>query len=367
MNLKKTPLYEEHLKSKGRMVPFAGYEMPVQYEGLMKEHEAVRNQVGLFDVSHMGEFLIEGKGAGNFLNHLLTNDIEKLYDGRCQYNLMCYENGTVVDDVIVSQLAEDRFLMVVNAANIEKDWQWISQHKPDDVHLKNISEDFALIAVQGPRSQELMETVLDQSLSELKYYHFQILNGQFESDVFSGAFLSRTGYTGEDGFEILIPNQAAAQLWQDLLEAGQDFGVKPAGLGARDTLRLEATYSLYGHEISDQITGLEAGLGWVIKLNKEEFIGKTALQKEKETGSKRRIKAFEMIDSGIARDHCEVYTVSDQKIGFVTSGTHSPTLKKAIGLVLISAEAEIGEEVFIDIRGKKRRALLVKKPFYKRS
>lgn len=365
-DLKHTPLHAEHLKLKGRMVPFGGYDMPVQYEGLIKEHEAVRNDVGLFDVSHMGEFWVTGAKAKEWLSQMTTNDLSKLFDGRCQYNLLCYENGTVVDDIIISQIAHDTFLIVVNASNVDKDFAWLQKHKPADVTLKNISDDFALIAVQGPKSPELMREVFGKDFAALKYYHFEILKGEGRAPI-GGVFISRTGYTGEDGFEVLVPSAEGVTLWQQLLAKGQKFGVKPAGLGARDTLRLEAAYSLYGHEISDAITGLEAGLGWVIKPEKGAFIGREALLKEKETGSKRKIVGFTLLESAIAREGAEAFAPDGTPIGRVTSGTHSPTLKKALGMALIDSRfAKIGQEFLLDIRGKKKKAVIAEKPFYKR-
>jgi aminomethyltransferase len=366
MTLKRTPLYEDHLKLKGRMVPFAGYEMPVQYSGVIAEHEAVRKAVGLFDVSHMGEFWVTGAGAKAWLNRMTTNDMDKLFDGRCQYNLLCYENGTVVDDIIVSQVSADAFLIVVNASNADKDFAWLQKHKPADVELQNIGDEFSLVAVQGPNSPELMKRVFNRDFSALKYYHFEILPEAGAAPL-AGTFVSRTGYTGEDGFEVLVPNSKAVKLWNDLLAKGTDLGVLPTGLGARDTLRLEAAYSLYGHEISDAITGLEAGLGWVIKPDKGEFIGREALAREKAEGSKRKLVGFEMTESAIARDGAEAYDGSGAKIGRVTSGTHSPTLKKAIGLALIDApSAVVGNKFELDIRGKRKKAVVVEKPFYKK-
>lgn len=370
-DLKRTPLYDEHLKLKARMVPFGGWDMPVQYAGLMKEHEAVRTACGLFDVSHMGEFLVSGPGAEAYLNHVLTNDISKIEDGGCQYTLMCYDNGTVVDDLIVSQINSEKYLLVVNASNIEKDFEWLKSHKPDDVELENLSDDYALIAVQGPKAEKILNIVFGQDFSELKYYGFQ---GVTEGELFSDgnkrsvSLVSRTGYTGEDGFEVLVPNAQAALIWESLLQVGEPEGLQPAGLGARDTLRLEAAYSLYGHEISDAITGLEAKLGWVIKLTKPGFIGKDALAKEKEEGSTRKIAGFELKEGGVAREGYKVFSSDDQEIGFVTSGTHSPTLKKSIGIVLLQKDfAKVGTEVFVDIRGKKKKMEIVKTPFYKRS
>lgn len=372
-DLKRTPLNQIHRDLKARMVPFGGWDMPVQYSGLMQEHEAVRHQAGLFDVSHMGEFLVTGSGALSFLQSMLTNDISKIPVGGCQYTLMCYDNGTVVDDLIVSCVAVDRYFLVVNAGNIEKDFNWLKDHLPQNhVELTNLSADYGLLALQGPQAEKILTEYFKTSFSDLKYYHFQVLGLSYDQ-AFVGdhrlntLLVSRTGYTGEDGFEILIPNAQLAQVWTQLLSLGADFGLVPVGLGARDTLRLEASYSLYGHEISDQITGLEAKLGWVIKLDKTHFVGKESLLKEKNTGSSRKIVGFEMCESGIAREGYKVLTKDGHEVGFVTSGTHSPTLKKSIGLALIKSDlAVIGTELYVDVRGKNKLIKCIKTPFYKR-
>lgn len=371
-NLKRTPLHGDHLKLKARMVPFGGWDMPVQYAGLMQEHEAVRQQAGLFDVSHMGEFLVHGAGALDFLQSLLTNDISKIAVGGCQYTLMCYENGTVVDDLIVSCVAPNFYFLVVNAGNIDKDFAWLQKHKPaSGVTLENISDSYSLIALQGPKSEKILETFFGQSFAALKYYNFQNMGS---SSAFVGehklntTLVARTGYTGEDGFEILVPNSKASSTWDRLLQVGINYGLVPAGLGARDTLRLEAAYSLYGHEINDTITGLEAKLGWVIKFDKADFIGKEKLLNEKNTGSARKIMGFEVTENAIARDGYKILSNSGEEVGYVTSGTHSPTLKKSIGLALVRAElAEVGTELKVDVRGKSKTIKLVKTPFYKRA
>ncbi len=370
--LKRTPLHSDHLKLKARMVPFGGWDMPVQYSGLMQEHEAVRTQAGLFDVSHMGEFLVHGVGALAFLQSLLTNDIAKIAVGGCQYTLMCYENGTVVDDLIVSCVAPNFYFLVVNAGNIDKDFDWLKKHKPaSGVTLENISDAYSLIALQGPKAEKILDAFFGQSFAALKYYNFQNIGS---STAFVGeqklntTLVSRTGYTGEDGFEILVPNSKASSTWTRLLQVGQNYGLIPAGLGARDTLRLESAYSLYGHEINDSITGLEAKLGWVIKFDKTDFIGKEKLLSEKNAGSTRKIMGFELTENAIARDGYKIFANSGEEVGYVTSGTHSPTLKKSIGLALIRTEvAELGNELKVDVRGKNKTIKLVKAPFYKRS
>lgn len=360
--MKRTPLYEDHKTLKARLIPFGGWDMPVQYKGVGLEHLAVREDVGLFDVSHMGEFLVKGTGAKDFLQKVTTNDVAKLYDGRCQYSLMCYENGTVVDDLIVSQVSNNEFILVVNASNIEKDFAWLNQHLSDDVTLENLSDQKALLALQGPKAQNLLNEFLDTDFSGLKYYHFQPAEYQGIN-----LLVFRTGYTGEDGFELMVPAEKASLFWNDLLKKGSVFGIEPIGLGARDTLRLEACFSLYGHEISDAILPLEAGLGWVVKLDKGDFIGRGALIDAKETGLKRKLVALEMVEAGIAREGYEVFQ-EGEKIGVITSGTHSPLSKKSIALALVSAhKAQVNDEVQVNLRGKNRTAKVVKKPFYARA
>lgn len=358
-SLKKTPLSEEHKVLKARLVPFGGWEMPVQYSGVLEEHECVRQRVGVFDVSHMGEFYVTGSGAKKFLNFVTTNDVDKMYDGRCQYSLLCYENGTVVDDLIVNQIGPNHFLLVVNASNIEKDFEWLIKHKPADVEIYNASDETALFAIQGPKSPQVIQAIFDKDFSDLKYYHFTAVKYQG-----ADAFLLRTGYTGEDGFELMVPKKFAVTAWREILAKGLAFGILPIGLGARDTLRIEASFSLYGHEINDQINALEANLGWVVKFNKQDFLGKAKLLQVKEQGPKRKIVGFEMIDAGIARDGFKIF-VNDKNCGHVTTGTHSPTLNKAIGMALISAEHAVpGNEFFIDVRGKLKKAKIVTTPFY---
>lgn len=372
-NLKRTPLHNEHIKLKGRLVPFAGHEMPVQYSGVIDEHVAVRMAAGLFDVSHMGEFLVSGACARDFLQRLTTNDIAQMYDGRCQYNLLCYDNGTVVDDIIVSQITSERYLIVVNASNIHKDFAWLVRHKTAGVELKDLSADLSLVALQGPKSPEIMQKCFGRNFDDLKYYHFTVESTAQNNFLSSGRFqqgeifISRTGYTGEDGFEIMVPNEFAAEWWQNILRAGESCEIKAIGLGARDTLRLEACYPLYGHEISDKIFPLEAGLDWVIKMAKGDFIGRAPLEKVKTEGLKRQLVALDMLEPGIPRDGYRVLSENGEEIGFVTSGTYSPTLKKPIGLALLQSKfATPGQKVFLDIRGKNKQAMVVKKPFYKK-
>ncbi len=363
-NLKKTPLFEEHEKAGARIVDYAGWAMPVEYSGLQKEHEAVREAAGIFDVSHMGEFIIKGKDSEKFLNWLLTNDIPAMKDKQIAYNFMCYENGTVVDDLIVYKHGKEHFLLVVNAANADKDWQWIEEKsKGFDLEIIDNSAQTGLLALQGPLAEKILQKLTKHDLSSLDFFCFE--SGIGISNV--PCLVSRSGYTGEDGFEIYTHSSLLTKLWTDILEAGQEEGLLPCGLGARDTLRFEAGLPLYGNELSDQITPLEAGLGFFVKLTKEDFIGKEALQKQKDQGLQRKIVAFELVDRGIARQDYEVF-FEDKKIGYVTTGYMSPTLKQSLGLALIEAQyGELGQEIFIAVRNKKLKAKIRKKAFYQKN
>lgn len=363
-NLKKTPLNKVHRELGGKMVDFGGWDMPVQYSGVIAEHLSTRTHAGLFDVSHMGEFYVEGADAIAFVDRLTTNDVTKLVDGQAHYSALTYENGCVVDDLLVYRFDQDKLLLVVNAGTTDKDWDWITSHtKDENITLTNASADYCQIAVQGPKAIEIAQKLTDVSLDEIKYYHFTV--GTFDG---ADAIISRTGYTGEDGFEIYANKEFAEQIWNNLLKAGNfgaDGGILPCGLAARNTLRLESAMSLYGHEISDEITPLEANLGWICKL-KTDFLGKDALVKQKEEGLKRRLVGFEMIDKGIARDGFDVY-VDNEKVGYVTSGSPAPFLKKNIGLAFVPIElANIGQQIKIDVRGKHLAAEIVPTPFYKR-
>lgn len=362
-NLKKTPLNEVHRKAGGKMVDFGGWEMPVQYSaGVIAEHLATREKAGLFDVSHMGEIWVEGEDAIKFVNRLTTNDVTKLIDGQAQYSALTNENGGVVDDLLVYRFDEGKLLLVVNAGTTEKDWDWITSHKKDEnITLTNASKDYCQIAIQGPKAVEIAQKLTGENLSEIKYYHFTV--GKFDG---VDAIISRTGYTGEDGFEIYAPADKAEQIWNKFLETGAEYGILPCGLAARNTLRLESAMSLYGHELSDSISPLEAGLGWICKLGKGDFIGREAMSKLKEKGLEKKIVGFEMIDKGIARDECEVY-IGDKKVGYVSSASPAPYLKKNIGLAFVPPEfAKTGQEITIDVRGKKLAAQVVPIPFYKR-
>lgn len=365
-NLKKTPLNKAHRDLGGKMVDFGGWDMPVQYSaGVIAEHLATREHSGLFDVSHMGEFWVEGEDAISFVNRLTTNDVTKLVDGQAHYSALTRENGTVVDDLLVYRFDQDKLLLVVNAGTTEKDWDWITSHvKDENITLTNVSADYCQIAVQGKDAIGILQQMTDVKLDEIKYYHFT--TGRVD-DVES--IISRTGYTGEDGFEVYAAADKAEQLWNKFLEVGKygtENGILPCGLAARNTLRLESAMSLYGHEISDEITPLEAGLGWICKLNKGEFNGREALVKQKEEGLKRKLVGFEMTDKGIARDGFDVY-INEEKVGYVTSGSPAPFLKKNIGLAFVPVEfANPGQEIKIDVRGKQLAAEIVPIPFYKR-
>ncbi len=364
-DLKKTPLNRVHRDLGGKMVDFGGWDMPVQYSGVIAEHLRTREHSGLFDVSHMGEFWVEGEDAIEFVNRLTTNDVTKLVDGQAQYSALTRENGTVVDDLLIYRFDQGKLLLVVNASTTEKDWDWITSHlKDENITLTNVSADYCQIAVQGKDALEIVQKLTDTNLEEIKYYHFTV--GKVDG---VDAIISRTGYTGEDGFEVYANKNYAEQLWNKFLEIGKfgdENGILPCGLAARNTLRLESAMSLYGHEISDEITPLEANLSWICKLNKGEFSGREALQKQKESGLKRRLVGFEMKDRGIARDDFDVY-INDKKVGFVTSGSPAPFLKKNIGLAFVPSEfANIGQEIKIDVRGKHLAAEIVPTPFYKR-
>jgi aminomethyltransferase len=364
--LKKTPLNYAHREAGGKMVDFGGWDMPVQYSaGVIAEHLATRTRSGLFDVSHMGEFWVEGEDAIAFVNRLTTNDVSKLVDGQAQYSALTYENGTVVDDLLVYRFDRDKLLLVVNASTTDKDWDWITSHvKDENITLTNVSADYCQIAVQGPDAFAILQRLTETPLGDIKYYHFT--TGKVDGVE---SIISRTGYTGEDGFEVYADKSYAVQLWNKLLEAGsygQENGILPCGLAARNTLRLESAMSLYGHEISDEITPLEANLGWICKLNKGDFIGREALRKQKEEGLKRKLVGFEVTDKGIARDDFDVY-IDGEKVGKVTSGSPAPFLKKNIGLAFVPTEfANVGQEIKIDVRGRHLAAEIVPIPFYKR-
>ena len=349
------------------MVDFGGWDMPVQYPaGTIEEHLRTRTHAGLFDVSHMGEIDVRGTDAIAFINRLTSNDVTKLVDGQAQYTALTTPQGTVIDDLLVYRLAENHLLLVVNASTTEKDWEWIkSHHSGESVQLSNVSSDYCQLALQGPDAQSILQKLTDLPLAEIKYYHFS----PGSVDGVAG-IVSRTGYTGEDGFEVYAPADRAEQLWNKILEAGDSgssTGVLPCGLAARNTLRLEAGMALYGHEIDETTTVLEANLGWICKLDKGDFIGREPLARQKAEGVKRKLVGFEVTDRGIARDDQEV-VVNGERVGKVTSGSPAPFLKKNIGFAYVPIEyASVGQEIKIDVRGRLVGAQIVKAPFYKRA
>ncbi|HZK43467.1 MAG TPA: glycine cleavage system aminomethyltransferase GcvT [Syntrophomonadaceae bacterium] len=361
MSLKRTPLYDAHLKHTGKIIDFGGWELPVQYEGIIKEHHMVREKAGLFDVSHMGEFEVTGPHAEEFLQYLVTNDIKNMQDKQIVYTFMCYPDGGVVDDLLVYKYDTDNYLLVVNASNLEKDLEWIEQNVITGVKVNNVSDQFALIAIQGPLAQDILQKIADIDLTTIKQFWF---NPAVE---LSGVecLVSRTGYTGEDGFEIYLKPEKALFIWDEIMRVGGE-DITPAGLGARDTLRFEAKLPLYGQEIDKDITPLEAGFGFAVRLNKDDFIGKDVLLKQKNSKLQRTLVEFEMLGKGIPRSHYEIEK-DGKKIGWVTSGAHSPTLNKNMGLALINSEFNNpGDIIDIVIRNKRVKAILTKSSFYKR-
>jgi len=360
---KRTPLYEEHLRLGAKIVEFGGWDMPVLYTSIIDEHLAVRKNAGVFDVSHMGEIEFTGSGALQCVNYLTVNNAAALADGQAQYSMLLNEQGNVVDDIIVYRFNAERFIFVVNASNIEKDFRWIISHKKGNTLINNRSDDFALIAFQGPKAVSILKDLTDISLDDLASFYFR--QGAFNKR--ENCIIARTGYTGEDGFEIFCSPKGAPAIWHQILERGKSQGVMPAGLGARDTLRMEMKYSLYGHEITDETNPLEAGLGWVVKLDKPfDFVGKEALLKIKQEGLKRKLVGFKMTERGIARAGCDIIA-NEKKVGFVTSGTMSPSLQESIGIGYVPTElSHEGDKFFIDIRGHLRQAMVVKTPFYKK-
>lgn len=357
---KKTPLYETHLKYSGKMVPFAGWLLPVQYSGITAEHMAVRTAAGIFDVSHMGEILLEGEDALKNIQRLVTNDCSDMYDGRVRYSPMCNENGGVVDDVLIYRISQTKYMIVVNASNSDKDAKWIQERLSGNVEFKNISAEMAQIAVQGPAAIKIIASLSDESLLPQKYYHFTNLM----SVAGIPCLVSKTGYTGENGFELYTENRFAPELWENIMRAGESEGLIPCGLGARDTLRLEGAMPLYGHEMNDEITPFETGLGMFVKMNKPDFFGKAALEQKNEPAIERI--GLELLERGIAREGAELYCNSE-KIGRVTSGTMAPFLKKAVAMALVKkGSVAPGDELTVIIRDKKVAARAVKLPFYKK-
>ena len=361
MESKKTPFYNIHVASGGKIVDFAGYMMPMSYTSIMEEHRAVRERAGIFDLTHMGEFRVSGPGALEFLNRTTTNNVARLAEFQIQYTAMLYEDGGIVDDLLVYRFP-DHYLMVVNAANIAKDFEWLQEHMAADVELVDESDRTALLAIQGPRSQPLLGKLTDVDLGEMKYYRFTIgtVNGL-------EMVISRTGYTGEDGFELYMEPSHAEQTWEAVMGAGKEFGVVPVGLGARDTLRLEMKYALYGNDIDAGTNPYEAGLGWIVKLKKGDFIGRDALVTIKESKVHRKLAAFVMEGKAIPRPGCEIMSDNETPIGSVRSGTFSPSMRIGIGTGYIPAElANPDQEILIDIRGKNFPARIINPPFYKK-
>ncbi len=360
-NLRRTPLYEEHIKLGAKIVEFGGWEMPVYYSNVIEEHITTREKAGLFDICHMGEFIVEGKDAFKLVQRLITNDLNKLDDGNAFYSCMCLENGGIIDDLFVYRFNQNKFMIVANAANVEKDFKWFLKHKDffEDATVIDRTNETAKLDLQGPNSERILQRLTDADLEGLKRFCF------VEDSVNNiPTIISRTGYTAEDGFELYFDSNKASEIWGGLLEIGKEFGLKPVGLGARDTLRIEACYSLYGHELNEGINPFEADVGFVVKLEKDNFIGKNALLAHKNS-LKRKIMAFEMLDKGIARKHYGVFRKNNH-IGFVTSGTFSPTFKKPLGMAMLDIdEAVVGNEVEVKVRDNLHKARIVERPFYK--
>lgn len=361
-DLRNTALTEKHISLGAKMVPFAGYNMPVSYSGLNEEHLAVRNAVGVFDVSHMGEFILRGENALDLIQRVTSNDASVLTDGKAQYSCLPNDKGGIVDDLLVYKIDGKTWMLVVNASNIEKDWNWISKFNTKGVEMENISDETSLLAVQGPKAVAALQKLTSVNLSGIPYYSFA--KGEFAG--IKNVIISNTGYTGAGGFELYFPNEEAMKLWDAIFEAGKEFGIKPVGLGARDTLRLEMGFCLYGNDIDDTTSPIEAGLGWITKFTKE-FTNSSALKEQKEKGVSKKLVGFEMIERGIPRHDYEILDASGNKIGKVTSGTQSPSLQKGIGLGYVStAFSKTDTEIYIKIRDKAIKAKVVKIPFLKK-
>lgn len=357
--VKATPFLECHKSANAKLVDFAGYLMPIQYRSIQQEHLRVRQSVGLFDLSHMGEFFVNGPGALDFLQQMTTNDAGKLEIGQVQYSAMCYPDGGIVDDLLVYRM-KDNYLLVVNAANIDKDFTWLAEHKPDGIDLINRSDELGLLAIQGPQAQPVMSKLVSDDLEALPYYHWAIGNICGRTTLYS-----RTGYTGEDGFEIYCDPEIAVELWEQAMDAGKEFEVEPIGLGARDSLRLEMRYMLYGNDIDKTTNPIEAGLGWICKPDKGEFLGKDAIVQMKEQKPPRKQQALVLKERGIPRHGYPIF-VGDEQVGHVTSGCHSPSLQTGIAMGYIKRGfVKVGATADIDIRGKRTPAEIIKGAFYK--
>jgi len=359
--MKNTALTEKHISLGAKMVPFAGYNMPVQYEGINAEHAVVRNGVGVFDVSHMGEFILKGDAALDLIQRVTSNDASKLYDGKVQYSCLPNEEGGIVDDLLVYRIDEKTYMLVVNASNIDKDWNWIQKFNDNGVEMHNISDKTSLLAIQGPKAAEALQSLTDVNLAAMEYYSF--VKGNFAG--IDNVLISATGYTGAGGFEIYFDNEHANAIWDAIFVAGAPLGIKPIGLGARDTLRLEMGFCLYGNDIDDTTSPITAGLGWITKFTKQ-FTNSAALLAQKEAGVSQKLVGFEMIERGIPRHDYEIVNAEGELIGKVTSGTQSPSLQKAIGMGYVAKEmAKEGTEIYISIRNARIKARIVKFPFYK--
>lgn len=359
--MKEIALSGKHKELNAKMVPFAGFNMPVSYEGVNIEHETVRKDLGVFDVSHMGEFLISGENALELIQKISSNDASKLVDGKAQYSCMPNDEGGIVDDLIIYRIDAEKYLLVVNASNIEKDWNWIAHHNTMDATMRDMSDELSLLAIQGPKAAEAMQSLTDIDLENMKFYTFEM--GTFAN--VDKVIVSATGYTGSGGFEIYFKNEDAEQIWDAVMKAGKDYGIKPIGLAARDTLRLEMGYCLYGNDIDDTTSPIEAGLGWITKFTKD-FVNSEELKEQKENGPKRKLIAFELDERGIPRQGYDIVDENGKKIGVVTSGTMSPSLEKGIGLGYVPTEiAGVGNKISIQIRKKVVPATQVKLPFYK--
>ena len=359
--MKNTALTQKHISLGAKMVPFAGFNMPVQYEGINIEHQTVRTGVGVFDVSHMGEFILKGDKALDLIQKVTSNDASKLVDGKVQYSCLPNTSGGIVDDLLVYRIDEKTYMLVVNASQSEKDWNWMSQHNTFGVEMKDISERTSLLAIQGPRSAEALQSLTDIDLFGMEYYSFK--KGTFAG--IDNVLVSATGYTGAGGFEIYFDEQHSEAIWDAIFKAGEAFGIKPIGLAARDTLRLEMGFCLYGNDINDTTSPIEAGLGWITRFSKS-FVNSEALELQKKNGVERKLIGFELIDRGIPRHDYPITDAEGKEIGIVTSGTQSPSLQKAIGMGYVKSEfAREGNEIYISIRNNPVKARIVKMPFYK--
>lgn len=360
--MKNTALTQKHISLGAKMVPFAGYNMPVSYSGLNDEHATVRNAVGVFDVSHMGEFILKGENALDLIQRVTSNDASVLTDGKAQYSCLPNNDGGIVDDLIVYRIDEKTYMLVVNASNIDKDWNWISKHNTNNVEMHNISEKTSLLAIQGPKAMDALQKLTDVKLAEIPYYSFA--KGKFNG--VDNVVISNTGYTGAGGFEIYFENEFAEKMWDGIFAAGAEFGIKPIGLGARDTLRLEMGFCLYGNDIDDTTSPIEAGLGWITKFTKD-FTNRAAIEKQKTDGVTKKLVGFEMIERGIPRHDYQIADANGNIIGKVTSGTQSPTLNKALGMGYVNKDfAKADTEIFVVIRDKAIKAKVCKIPFLKK-